>query len=80
MRGAKDFQVRIMLYIYGARARAYLNETSINQNPRTECIEDTTDNACSGTSRVIRTPYAEAGGDTDGSGDAVQECTDDRDV
>ena len=58
----------------------HLNETSVNEDTRTERIQDTTDDACGGASGVVGRPDTETGSDTDGSGDTVEKSTDDRNI
>ena len=58
----------------------HLNETSVNEDTRTERIQNTADDACGGASGVVSRPDTETGSDTDGGRDTVEKGTDDWDV
>ena len=58
----------------------HLNKTGVNEDTRTERIQDTTNDARGGASGVVRCPDTEAGSDTDGSGDTVEKSTDDGNI
>ena len=58
----------------------HLNETSVNEDTRTECVQNTADDACGGASGVVSGPDTETGSNTDGSGDTVEKSTEDWDI